>query len=91
MTSLHRFVTLTNEIRKCAFASDGKRWPSPRQMHRVAPLASLIPRDPRPNEKYQSKVPVKPSNVQDLLSAPTFGPRVSLSLPPRVFSPYSTM
>ena len=40
--------------------------------------ASLIPRDPVPNQKYQAKAPINPSKVQDLSAAPGFGPKVKL-------------
>lgn len=47
-----------------------------RSPSRLLVSASLIPRDPIPNQKYQAKAPVNPSKVQDLSAAPAFGPKV---------------
>ena len=42
--------------------------------------ASLIPRDPQPNEKYQAVIPpsTQPLKVQDLSTVEASGPRVSV-------------
>ncbi len=44
--------------------------------------ASLIPKDPVPNQKYQAKAPTNPSKVQDLSITPAFGPKVMFAPPP---------
>ncbi|KAL4516295.1 hypothetical protein Ndes2526A_g03729 [Nannochloris sp. 'desiccata'] len=50
------------------------------RIHKQSPAkllvsASLIPKDPVTNRKYQAKAPLKPQNNQDLSVAPAFGPK----------------
>jgi hypothetical protein len=56
------------------------------RIHKQSPTklivsASLLPKDPISNHKYQTAVPLNPSKVKDLSVAPAFGPKVKIFTP----------